>query len=122
MEGRLLPSAKESSEEAKSVAKFSQFVKSVWIEVPPSASRAEKRVVEWSNASNGGAETDGFELTVPGQSEVKVKILIVINHQMQLYVLAPTLARLLGGVEAQTHEQVLRGVWLYCQKQKLETE
>jgi hypothetical protein len=114
IEGKLLGDAKD----AKS-AKFSQFVKSISIEIPAVASRSEKRLVEWSNSS--AVDSDGFELVVAGQSEVKVKILMVISYPMQLYMLAPPLAKLLG-VEVETHEQVLRGVWIYCQKQNLATE
>jgi hypothetical protein len=104
------------------IARFSQFVKSVVIELPPDSSRSEeKRLIEWNN--NGcSVDADGFEVVVAGQTEVKAKILIVISYPMQLYSLAPALGNLLGGVFMETHEHVLRGVWVYCQRQKLAIE
>ncbi len=125
VEGRLLPDGKTQQQQQQQqpplpAVKFSHFVKSISVEVPP-IGRSEKRLVEW-NTNGAAAESDGFELVVAGNTEVKVKILIVISYPMQLYMLAPPLSKLLGGVEMETHEHVLRGVWVYCQKNNLPSE
>ena len=119
IEGRLLPDP-SSEVGQESTVKFSHFIKRISVELDNNVYKSDY-FIEWDNRRHVG-ETDGFEITREGDREMKVKIMVEVAYPIQVYKLSLKLSKFLNGTKLETHDQIVRSVWMYCKFRKLVVE
>jgi SWI/SNF-related matrix-associated actin-dependent regulator of chromatin subfamily D len=110
-----------TGEKPDDMPKFSYFIKHLSIELDKSLYKNGEDFVEWDNRRHLG-ETEGFEVTREGHRNVKCKIIVEINYPTQLYTLSAKVRELIKCPPVQTHDNVIRGFFMYCREKKLEKD
>uniref|UniRef100_A0A6B2L843 DM2 domain-containing protein n=1 Tax=Arcella intermedia TaxID=1963864 RepID=A0A6B2L843_9EUKA len=118
IEGGLVNDEKEE-DYIQGAPKFSNFVKSLYIELDREA-YPDNWAIEW-NKSQFMGETDGFEFKRVGDTETIVNIFLVLDYHGKFKVV-PTLAQELGlsqqAVFSKAH--VLHSLWKYIRARNLQ--
>ncbi|KAI1704728.1 SWIB/MDM2 domain-containing protein [Ditylenchus destructor] len=114
VEGRLL----DDRNIAQPKRKFSSFFKSLVIELDKDIYGPDNHLVEWHRTPQTN-ETDGFQVRRPGDRDVKVTILLLLDHQPMKFKLHPRLAKLLG-IAMETRPKIIEALWQYIKTHKLQ--
>ncbi|VDP84520.1 unnamed protein product [Echinostoma caproni] len=113
VEGQLLDKVGTFNSDPKYRRKFSSFFKSLVIELD-----REFHLVEWHRTPTT-AETDGFQVKRPGDSNVRCTVILVLDHQPPEYKLDQRLARILA-LHTGTRSQIFYALWSYIKTHKLQ--
>ncbi|OAF71752.1 SWI/SNF complex component SNF12 [Intoshia linei] len=112
IEGRLL------NEDKKNHKKFSNYFKSLVIELDRNQYGPDNHLVEWHKSVNSG-ETDGFQVKRMGDQDVKVTILLMLDYRPLRFKLDVILSKLLG-IHTDTMANIINALWIYIKNHKLQ--
>ncbi|KAF9971687.1 SWI SNF, matrix associated, actin dependent regulator of chromatin, sub d, member 1 [Actinomortierella ambigua] len=120
VEGRLVDEANQTSYKNKQNArKFSSFFRSVMIELERDSNLYPNgNFVEWHKSPNQ-SDVDGFEIKRHGDENVKVKIILHIDHTPERFKLSPELAEVLA-LDVETRPGIMLALWQYIKFHQLQ--
>ncbi|KAK7205743.1 hypothetical protein BZA70DRAFT_276938 [Myxozyma melibiosi] len=97
---------------------FTSYFQSIAVELDrPKELYPEGNVVVWSSHTKPGMPpqppTDNVEIKRKGDSDVNARISFYLKTSPERYKLSPALSNVLGGLQEQTRQEVVMGLWQY---------
>lgn len=121
IEGRLLEPPNQRAKDRTPPRKFSSFVKHMVVELERDpAQYPESNVVEWvRNPTQTVPSLDGFAVRRRGDVPLKIRVVIHLEQQPEVYRVHPELGNILG-IKEDTRVGVVQALWNYIKLQDLQ--
>ncbi|CAL1697797.1 unnamed protein product [Somion occarium] len=119
VEGRLLEIPNQRAKDRAPLRKFSTFIKSMVVELDRDpAQYPEGNIVEFSRSSAANT-LDGFTIRRRGDTLTKIRVVIHLEQQPEVYKVNPELASILG-IKEDTRVGIQQALWNYIKLEGLQ--
>ncbi|KIP06774.1 hypothetical protein PHLGIDRAFT_106629 [Phlebiopsis gigantea 11061_1 CR5-6] len=121
IEGRLLELPNQRSKDRVSPRKFSTFVKHLVVEMDRDpAQYPDSNTVEWvRNPSQPAPPQDGFAIRRRGDAATRIRIVLHLEQQPEVYKIHPDLGNILG-MKEESRVGVVQALWNYIKLNDLQ--
>ncbi|KAI0070675.1 BAR-domain-containing protein [Panus rudis PR-1116 ss-1] len=120
VEGRLLEIPNQRAKDRVPPRKFSTFLKSMVIELDRDpAQYPEGNIAEFNRTANNNTPLDGFTIRRRGDTLTKIRVVIHLDQQPEVYKVHPELGSILG-IREDTRVGIQQAFWIYVKIEGLQ--